>query len=292
MFFLGLLIFAVSVFLGFVSQKRDVAKKCEAMLETRLTNPVQVEWGRGENKDSVTFVLEPSLYTYYVTAKGGGAKGLPPHAFHSSSTTTKYVVDMSKYKLEDRAIITSHSYALLDRSPSVAQFRKMLSTDNSRHTVRFPLAESGRITQSDLDVGTTHFELQGNLYAVDIAAPMGTGVTSATSGVVVEVESSYPDLGCDNLKYVDYSNNILVLNDDGSQTIYGHLKQNSILVRPGQRIKTGELIGQVGRPGAAGQPHLHFSIGGILDDQLVTFPLSFQCESGTVFEPKGQINCR
>ena len=65
---------------------------------------------------------------------------------------------------------------------------------------------------------------------------------------------------CGNGVFIDHAN--------GVQTIYCHLKKDSIVVKPKQRIKAGEKIGQVGQSGEAQFPHLHFGViweGGVVD---------------------------
>ncbi|MCG8567444.1 MAG: M23 family metallopeptidase [Desulfobacterales bacterium] len=44
----------------------------------------------------------------------------------------------------------------------------------------------------------------------------------------------------------------------GKQTKYGHLKK--ILVKPGQRIKRGDVIGLLGNTGRSTGPHLHYEV--------------------------------
>ncbi len=45
-------------------------------------------------------------------------------------------------------------------------------------------------------------------------------------------------------------------------TRYDHLKSGSITVTPGQRIKAGQKIGEVGSAGRSRGPHLHFEVWG------------------------------
>jgi murein DD-endopeptidase MepM/ murein hydrolase activator NlpD len=42
--------------------------------------------------------------------------------------------------------------------------------------------------------------------------------------------------------------------------VYMHLLEGSLLVRQGQNVKTGQLVGKVGQTGAAEGPHLHFEV--------------------------------
>lgn len=58
----------------------------------------------------------------------------------------------------------------------------------------------------------------------------------------------------------DCGNGVLMEHADGYQTFYCHLKQNSILVKPGDTVKAGDPIGQVGQSGFSEFPHLHFTV--------------------------------
>jgi hypothetical protein len=51
--------------------------------------------------------------------------------------------------------------------------------------------------------------------------------------------------------------------------LYAHLRNGSILVRPGDRVRPGDVLGRVGNSGASLQPHLHFQVMDTLDP----FPL-------------------
>jgi murein DD-endopeptidase MepM/ murein hydrolase activator NlpD len=47
----------------------------------------------------------------------------------------------------------------------------------------------------------------------------------------------------------------------GRFAFYGHLRPGSIRVRPGDRVRRGQVIGAVGFSGSAGGPQLHFHVG-------------------------------
>lgn len=80
----------------------------------------------------------------------------------------------------------------------------------------------------------------------DIAAPEGTPVKAAASGIVM---LSAPDLF--------YSGNVVVIDHGhGLQTIYAHLKEYD--VKKGDKVKQGDIIGKVGKTGRVTGPHLHW----------------------------------
>jgi murein DD-endopeptidase MepM/ murein hydrolase activator NlpD len=84
-------------------------------------------------------------------------------------------------------------------------------------------------------------------FGVDIAAPMGSPVRSATSGVV-RVATYDSILG----NYVEVRAQL------GYSYVYGHMSK--ILVQPGTVVGTGRVLGLVGDTGYATGPHLHFEV--------------------------------
>jgi murein DD-endopeptidase MepM/ murein hydrolase activator NlpD len=42
--------------------------------------------------------------------------------------------------------------------------------------------------------------------------------------------------------------------------LYAHLQNGSVLVRPGDRVQPGDVLGRVGNSGASLQLHLHFQV--------------------------------
>jgi murein DD-endopeptidase MepM/ murein hydrolase activator NlpD len=82
---------------------------------------------------------------------------------------------------------------------------------------------------------------------IDLANSIGTPVMATMSGKVSMLGFN-PNFG----RY------IILSHPEGFQTLYGHL--DSFLVRKGQRVKQGELIGLMGNSGYSTGSHLHFSI--------------------------------
>lgn len=83
--------------------------------------------------------------------------------------------------------------------------------------------------------------------AIDIVAPWGTEVKAAAQGKVISTGWG----GAYGL--------IIRINDGhGYYTVYGHLSH--ILVKKGQWVKKGDIIGRVGSSGRSTGPHLHFEV--------------------------------
>jgi hypothetical protein len=61
----------------------------------------------------------------------------------------------------------------------------------------------------------------------------------------------------------------------GYKTCYGHLSRIARGIRPGSRVRQGDVIGYVGATGRATGPHLHFQIeqnGRVLNPLSVKLP--------------------
>jgi len=82
---------------------------------------------------------------------------------------------------------------------------------------------------------------------IDIGAPTGTTIVAAESGLV-----SYAG-------YMrGYGNVIILSHNGGYSTVYAHCSVR--LVKKGQHVKKGNIIGKVGRTGNATGPHLHLEV--------------------------------
>ena len=85
----------------------------------------------------------------------------------------------------------------------------------------------------------------------DVSAPEGTPMVAARGGVVRFTGDQPSGAGV----YV-----VITGAGEGRDYVYMHLVQGSLLVRKGQTVRTGQLIGKVGNTGASSGPHLHFEI--------------------------------
>jgi len=88
---------------------------------------------------------------------------------------------------------------------------------------------------------------QGTHNAVDISSAVGQAVRAPADGIVVKSEWAN-----------GYGNVIYLSRGYGFSTRYGHL--SSFAVRPGARVKRGDIIGYVGSTGRSTGPHLHYEV--------------------------------
>lgn len=107
-------------------------------------------------------------------------------------------------------------------------------------------------------------------YAVDIAMPVGTSILAARSGVVIRTENNQTGRGTNPA-----GNFVRMLHDDGTMGVYLHLKQGSVQVREGQRVRAGELLAQSGNTGNSTGPHLHFVVQKNVGLNTVSIPFEF-----------------
>jgi murein DD-endopeptidase MepM/ murein hydrolase activator NlpD len=134
---------------------------------------------------------------------------------------------------------------LTDRSTKLEEFYRTqavrLSSTPSVWPVRGYLS-SGFGNRVDPFTGQRDFHP-----GIDISTPEGAKVTAPADGVVV----SCGQKGA-------YGNAIIIDHGFGIITRYGHLA--AFNVRPGQRVKRGDIIAFVGNTGRSTSPHLHYEV--------------------------------
>lgn len=55
-------------------------------------------------------------------------------------------------------------------------------------------------------------------------------------------------------------NYIIMELENGIYALFAHLQKNSIMIKEGQKIKKGQILGKVGHSGNSTAPHLHFQL--------------------------------
>lgn len=98
-----------------------------------------------------------------------------------------------------------------------------------------------------------------NAYSLDFSLLNGDQVYASRSGKVVEVVTKN-NQNCITENCAKFNNKIIILHSDGTFAEYVHLKQNGSVVKVGEEISEGQLIGFSGNTGWSEGPHLHFSV--------------------------------
>jgi murein DD-endopeptidase MepM/ murein hydrolase activator NlpD len=100
---------------------------------------------------------------------------------------------------------------------------------------------------------------------IDLAVPVGTPIKSPMDGVVSLVNSGG-----------DGGNQIIIRHNNGYFTGYAHLSKQ--LVKKGDKVKKGDVIGLSGNTGKSTGPHLHLTMtdpsGAKIDPQKLLYSVA------------------
>jgi murein DD-endopeptidase MepM/ murein hydrolase activator NlpD len=113
-----------------------------------------------------------------------------------------------------------------------------------------------------------------NKNALDFTMDIGTPICAAREGVVTEVIDRFSK-GCNDPSCLYEANTITVYHEDGTFADYAHLKKNGSLVKPGDKIRSGQVIGYSGNTGYSSGPHLHFEVYYFDHDQKISLTTPF-----------------
>ena len=86
-------------------------------------------------------------------------------------------------------------------------------------------------------------------WGVDYAAPKGTKIFAGGDGVVQVAKYNG-----------GYGNYIKIRHNSEYSTAYGHMWKFAKGIKPGKRVKQGQVIGYVGSTGLSTGPHLHYEV--------------------------------
>ena len=169
----------------------------------------------------------------------------------TNNVTTAGCLQTSSYhisQIEDRKYEREPSITL---RPASAHARWMAQQKNS--VLSWPV-DSALFWISSYFGPRTIRGRKGFHWGIDMAAARGTPVFAAADGSVKEAHYAS-----------GYGNYILLVHPDGYKTRYAHLSR--IRVKRGQRVRSGQLIGNVGATGKVAKSkwgtsasHLHFEV--------------------------------
>jgi murein DD-endopeptidase MepM/ murein hydrolase activator NlpD len=228
--------------------------------------------------DEVEFETNDGVVYVYVNNRLSGPMQVQLSAGSSArnmdawpSLPISYVLEPKQRKLLTRL------QAIDDNTPMIRDLRS-LGIPGDPHaipdelTYSLPVDENSRWELGQEFNGEYSHHDEQNRYAVDFIVPVGTQVLAARAGVVMETIANYDGGGHNAKVYATRANFIRILHDDGSMGLYAHLKEDGILVHPGQRVGLGEPIGYSGNTGFSSGPHLHFALQINTGLKLVSIP--------------------
>ena len=122
----------------------------------------------------------------------------------------------------------------------------------------------------DLDFGCGRQTYDGHK-GTDFAIPdekimaQGVAVTAVAPGKVLRTRDGIPDRRIidtadrDAVKNIECGNGIVIDHGNGWEAQYCHLRNGSVVVKPGTVVKAGTQLGMVGTSGLSSFPHVHLS---------------------------------
>lgn len=99
----------------------------------------------------------------------------------------------------------------------------------------------------------------------------GSEIYSPVDGIVHETDDGHPEDPIGASASQPYGNNLQILSDGKLYHFY-HVKNGSIRVKKGERVRKGDIIALFGNSSSS-SPHLHFGV--FSKDWMVSFPVKF-----------------
>ena len=107
----------------------------------------------------------------------------------------------------------------------------------------------------------------------------GKKVHAAKDGTVVSVRGDMAEnVPGESTNVATPGGNVVIIDHGGNQFgYYAHLKPFTVAVKPGARVKAGDVLGEVGNSGDSSEPHLHFHVMNSADPSVADgIPVVFE----------------
>lgn len=103
--------------------------------------------------------------------------------------------------------------------------------------------------------------MRGEATRLEEFACFGHPVLAPAAGVVVTAVDSVADHAPGTVPpFVGWGNHVVLDHGTGEFSLFDHLRQGSVPVRPGARVAAGAVVGACGNSGRATHPALHYDL--------------------------------
>src|SRR3989344_3652557 len=131
----------------------------------------------------------------------------------------------------------------------------MKQTEN---TYAYPIDLTEKII---IDYKSSPAHKGGLKHSVDFIIKENTPIKAAKEGTIIDVKKD-SNIGGDEEKFDMHGNYIEIKHENREYSIYEHIKKDGAIVKTGDKVKEGQIIGYSGNTGWMGGlgPHLHFDV--------------------------------
>lgn len=150
----------------------------------------------------------------------------------------------------------------------------MICLVSSSMKYKYPLPEGVEIRTSQPKGEYAHENFPESRYAVDFLVDIGTPVVAARSGIVLMIKSDSDKWGLDKSLSGEV-NFVGIDHGDGSYAEYLHLGKDKVIVRVGDKVNQGDVLGYTGLSGVMDVPHLHFNLFKIEEGEGYSIPVEW-----------------
>jgi hypothetical protein len=139
--------------------------------------------------------------------------------------------------------------------------------------------------------GESHEQWHG--FGAEVMAPAAGRVVAATGAEPDNGEFDLAGLCASEL--VLYGNYVVIDHGGGELSILAHLQQGSVPVRPGDKVRQGQVVGRIGSSGSSLFPHLHYQLMTGVEHGAEGLPAYFpgvrvRRGTGWMEAPNGQVD--
>lgn len=128
---------------------------------------------------------------------------------------------------------------------------------------------------------------RGNGKKNDDYYSFGKKVLAPADGIVVEAINGVRDNKPGSMnEYSALGNAIIIRHSKDEVSVLAHLKQGSLKVKRGDKVKTGQVIGLCGNSGNSSEPHIHYHLQ---DNEVIQKGRGIKCYfKNVIIDKKGE----